>query len=190
MREIREILKSFRLKVYNAKETHSEELFEGLELQATDQILSLLNEAIGEDKDEKEQDSLKKYFGDIRYDRGYNLAKAEIREKVDSNLSYVVDMPPKKEVQVRFNRITVEKAEASLKKNYPCEKCGKPRTKAQGGTTFTVCDECWDKDEQSKYCECKEPNEVFARDNDKRGYMMCNKCLKEIGESKQHNHQH
>jgi len=25
----------------------------------------------------------------------------------------------------------------------PCEKCGKPRTKAEGGTTFTVCDECW-----------------------------------------------
>ena len=29
--------------------------------------------------------------------------------------------------------------------NYPCADCGKPRTKAQGGTTFTVCDECWSK---------------------------------------------
>ena len=29
--------------------------------------------------------------------------------------------------------------------NYPCADCGKPRTKAEGGTTFTVCDECWDK---------------------------------------------
>jgi hypothetical protein len=28
---------------------------------------------------------------------------------------------------------------------YPCQKCGKARTKAEGGTTFTVCDECWDK---------------------------------------------
>jgi hypothetical protein len=28
---------------------------------------------------------------------------------------------------------------------YPCADCGKPRTKAQGGATFTVCDECWDK---------------------------------------------
>lgn len=28
--------------------------------------------------------------------------------------------------------------------NYPCEKCGRPRTKAEGGTTFTVCDACWD----------------------------------------------
>lgn len=26
---------------------------------------------------------------------------------------------------------------------YPCEQCGKLRTKAEGGTTFTVCDECW-----------------------------------------------
>lgn len=27
---------------------------------------------------------------------------------------------------------------------YPCVKCGKLRTKAEGGTIFTVCDECWD----------------------------------------------
>ena len=28
---------------------------------------------------------------------------------------------------------------------YPCKECGKLRTKAEGGTTFTICDECWDK---------------------------------------------
>lgn len=28
---------------------------------------------------------------------------------------------------------------------YLCEDCGKPRTKSEGGTVFTVCDECWDK---------------------------------------------
>jgi len=28
---------------------------------------------------------------------------------------------------------------------YPCVDCGVLRTKAEGGTTFTVCDECWDK---------------------------------------------
>lgn len=28
---------------------------------------------------------------------------------------------------------------------YPCADCGVMRTKAQGGTTFTVCDTCWDK---------------------------------------------
>ena len=28
---------------------------------------------------------------------------------------------------------------------YPCLGCGVMRTKAEGGTTFTVCDDCWDK---------------------------------------------
>lgn len=28
---------------------------------------------------------------------------------------------------------------------YPCDKCGKLRTKAQGGTVFSLCDDCWDK---------------------------------------------
>ena len=26
---------------------------------------------------------------------------------------------------------------------YPCSRCGVMRTKDQGGTVFTVCDECW-----------------------------------------------
>jgi len=30
-------------------------------------------------------------------------------------------------------------------KKYPCDRCGKLRTKDEGGTTFTVCDDCWDK---------------------------------------------
>ena len=28
---------------------------------------------------------------------------------------------------------------------YPCSDCGVLRTKAEGGTVFTVCDDCWDK---------------------------------------------
>lgn len=28
---------------------------------------------------------------------------------------------------------------------YPCADCGVLRTKAEGGTVFTVCDGCWDK---------------------------------------------
>ncbi len=28
---------------------------------------------------------------------------------------------------------------------YPCMECGKLRTAREGGTTFTVCDQCWDK---------------------------------------------
>lgn len=27
---------------------------------------------------------------------------------------------------------------------YPCSNCGVLRTKAEGGTVFTVCDACWD----------------------------------------------
>lgn len=27
---------------------------------------------------------------------------------------------------------------------YPCADCGTMRTEAEGGTTFTVCDKCWD----------------------------------------------
>lgn len=32
----------------------------------------------------------------------------------------------------------------SSESKYPCVKCGLLRTKAEGGTTFTVCDMCWD----------------------------------------------
>jgi hypothetical protein len=28
---------------------------------------------------------------------------------------------------------------------YPCLHCDKMRTKDEGGTVFSVCDECWDK---------------------------------------------
>ncbi len=30
-------------------------------------------------------------------------------------------------------------------RNSPCEDCGKLRSKDEGGTIFTVCDECWEK---------------------------------------------
>lgn len=28
-------------------------------------------------------------------------------------------------------------------KYYPCKKCGAWRTEAEGGTIFTVCNDCW-----------------------------------------------
>ena len=31
-----------------------------------------------------------------------------------------------------------------IDRRYPCDKCGVLRTKTEGGTTFTVCDACWD----------------------------------------------
>jgi len=35
--------------------------------------------------------------------------------------------------------------EAEPEKQYPCRECGTLRTKAEGGTVFTLCDECFDK---------------------------------------------
>lgn len=40
-------------------------------------------------------------------------------------------------------RVATERA--GVEPLYPCEDCGTLRTKAEGGTTFTVCDACWDK---------------------------------------------
>lgn len=43
----------------------------------------------------------------------------------------------------------VSKPPAALPVNeriYPCAVCGVLRSKAEGGTTFTVCDTCWDKE--------------------------------------------
>ena len=37
-----------------------------------------------------------------------------------------------------------ENQSADNERIYPCVKCGKMRTKAEGGTTFSLCEECWD----------------------------------------------
>jgi len=42
------------------------------------------------------------------------------------------------------------------KEIYPCADCGKMRSKNQGGTTFTVCEECWDKHYKKPHPEVKE----------------------------------
>jgi len=43
---------------------------------------------------------------------------------------------------------------------YPCAACGTMRSKPEGGTTFTVCDECWDKEHPKsrpvERCSCEE----------------------------------
>ena len=45
-------------------------------------------------------------------------------------------------------------AEAPESQLYPCAKCGAMRSKGEGGTTFTVCDKCWnDRQEPSGDCE-------------------------------------
>lgn len=35
-------------------------------------------------------------------------------------------------------------------KIYPCDRCGVMRSKDEGGTIFTVCDDCWDKTYKKK----------------------------------------
>jgi hypothetical protein len=45
---------------------------------------------------------------------------------------------------------------------YPCERCGTMRSEAEGGTTFTVCDECWDI--------------LAAEDRKRRGAKTCKCC--------------
>jgi hypothetical protein len=34
-------------------------------------------------------------------------------------------------------------ADPTPEKTFPCRRCGKERTKSEGGGTFTLCDECW-----------------------------------------------
>jgi len=64
-------------------------------------------------------------------------------------------MQSNKGFTVTYSVVQYEKAQAlqpKLEKEelYPCAKCGKQRTKAGGGTTFTICDECWEIEHTAK----------------------------------------
>lgn len=55
-------------------------------------------------------------------------------------------------------------------KLYPCHKCGKLRTKSEGGTVFTLCDKCWDESHN-------DPNDFIdakAREQVERGVDTTN----------------
>jgi hypothetical protein len=43
---------------------------------------------------------------------------------------------------------------ATGEQRYPCAECGVLRTKAEGGTVFTVCDGCWDKRHPPRVQRC------------------------------------
>ena len=46
----------------------------------------------------------------------------------------------------RISMETLKQIRGKVKEEkHPCAKCGTLRTKSEGGTVFTVCDECWDK---------------------------------------------
>ena len=55
---------------------------------------------------------------------------------------------------------------------YPCADCGKLISKNQGGTVFTVCEECWDK----KYGKSKQGIEEILNE-----YRVTTELNKEIG---------
>jgi hypothetical protein len=55
--------------------------------------------------------------------------------------------------------------EAFEEEKYPCKDCGILRTKDEGGTTFTVCDDCWDKKYKKHFVKEIEPTiEKLAED--------------------------
>lgn len=77
----------------------------------------------------------------------------------------------------------------SVEPNYPCADCGALRTKAQGGTVFTVCDACWDKTHVAKTepgperrrPSLRQPGQEWHRPtcpiwNEKRGNSCDGKC--------------
>jgi hypothetical protein len=56
---------------------------------------------------------------------------------------------------------------------YPCADCGVMRTKDEGGTTFTVCDKCWDKKHKpSPEAECNHDYVISPEE----GILHCTRC--------------
>lgn len=65
-----------------------------------------------------------------------------------------------------------------VEKNYPCAECGMPRTKDQGGTIFTVCDDCWGKAHSIMIEELP----MSERSDEATGYNRANYIKKLIDE--------
>lgn len=66
---------------------------------------------------------------------------------------------------------------------YPCAKCGKMRTKAEGGTVFTVCEECWNTgpSEPPAALPVEERGDdvseiAVCRECEGRGFNPCSRC--------------
>ena len=53
-------------------------------------------------------------------------------------------------------------------RRYPCDKCGVLRTKTEGGTTFTVCDACWDERAERDAQENRPEGALDAREKESR----------------------
>jgi len=61
------------------------------------------------------------------------------------DLRYEIDKNPTKKDSIKNYYILELLYDSEQEKQYPCRECGVLRTKAEGGTVFTVCDECWGK---------------------------------------------
>ena len=102
----------------------------------------LANEAIVECKEAYEKAQLKpiwiKEYTDAMKKAYEGILNEEtIQKSIDWNIEFIKNhVILKKEV---------EKLNPESEAIYPCADCGVMRTKDEGGTTFTVCDKCWDK---------------------------------------------
>lgn len=73
----------------------------------------------------------------LENEEGRKLAEDQLAKVVEAGNEMADWIGSEQHLQVRVWRAAISE------KTYPCDKCGKPRTKAEGGTTFTICDECW-----------------------------------------------
>jgi len=98
----------------------------GLRRTHFDQLFSYLNHR---DKDEW-------YYGDKKQ---FEKRHAELLEWVKKTIIHIsnsgVSLKKKKKIDCSNQDPHI----------YPCDNCGKLRNKNEGGTVFTVCDECWGK---------------------------------------------
>jgi hypothetical protein len=71
-----------------------------------------------------------------------NGAGIELNVRIDGGSVKILYDPNLVAVLTADNGVIFHKRDAEDK--YPCNKCGKFRTKAEGGTVFSVCEECWE----------------------------------------------
>lgn len=73
----------------------------------------------------------------------------EVLETVGKIIGHVMPSCP----QSYFSQFDKQIA-AMKEQQYPCAKCGKLRTKAEGGATFTLCDSCFTQSQPEKCEHC------------------------------------
>ena len=72
---------------------------------------------------------------------GFDPSFTEMKFLQESGFDYLVEY---KGETVRVREYEVEKNITDDERIYPCADCGTMRSKNEGGTTFTVCNDCWD----------------------------------------------